>query len=151
MILGCTATWGHLIESMQGLTGGFPDGSDSRESAYNAGDLCSITGSGRSPRERNSYPLHCSCLENSMDRIWQATYSPWGHKELDTLSEFHFFTSRSHYFSLLLSSNSQNWSQRFFWLQGKFLYSYSFNKHFSVPFVPRTHNPDPIISLPTGI
>ena len=28
---------------------GFPDGSDSKDSAYNAGDMCSIPGSGRSP------------------------------------------------------------------------------------------------------
>ena len=49
---------------------GFPDGSDSKESACNAGDLGSIPipGSGRSPGEGNGNPLQCSCLENSMDR-----------------------------------------------------------------------------------
>ena len=37
------------------------------------GDLGSIPGSGRSPGQRNSYPLQYSCLENSMDRgTWQA-------------------------------------------------------------------------------
>ena len=42
--------------------------------ACNAGDPGSIPGSGRSPGERNGYPLQYSCLENSMDRgAWQAT------------------------------------------------------------------------------
>ena len=52
----------------------FPGGSDSKASAYNAGDPGSIPGSGRSPGEGNDYPLQYSCLENSMDRgAWQAT------------------------------------------------------------------------------
>ena len=47
-------------------------GSDSKESACNAGDSGSIPGSGRSPGEGN--PLQCSCLENLMDReAWWAT------------------------------------------------------------------------------
>ena len=51
----------------------FPGGSDSKESVCNAGDLGSISGSGRSPGEGNSYPLQYSCLENSMDRgAWRA-------------------------------------------------------------------------------
>ena len=49
------------------LERGFPGGSDSKESACNAGELGSILGSGRSPGEGNGYPLQCSCLENSMD------------------------------------------------------------------------------------
>ena len=33
-----------------------------------------VPGSGRSPGKGNSSPLHCSCLENPMDRgAWQAT------------------------------------------------------------------------------
>ena len=53
---------------------GFPDGSDSKGSAYNAGGLGSISGSVRSPGEGNSNPLQYSCLENSMDReAWWAT------------------------------------------------------------------------------
>ena len=53
---------------------GFPAGSDSRESACNAGDLGSIPGSERSPGEGNGNPLQYSCLENSMNRgIWHAT------------------------------------------------------------------------------
>ena len=53
---------------------GFPGGSDSKESACNAEDLGSISGSGRSPGEGNGSPLQYSCLENPIDRIaWQAT------------------------------------------------------------------------------
>ena len=53
----------------------FPGGSDGKESAYNAGDLGSIPGSGRSPREGNGNPLQNSCLENPMDRgAWQAVF-----------------------------------------------------------------------------
>ena len=47
---------------------GFPGGSDGKESACNAGDLGSIPGSRRSPRERNGNPLQHSCLENSTDK-----------------------------------------------------------------------------------
>ena len=46
----------------------FPGGLDGKESAYNAGDLDSIPGSGRSTREGNGSPLQYSCLENPMDR-----------------------------------------------------------------------------------
>ena len=43
-------------------------------STYNAGNLGSILGSGRSPVEGNGNPLQQSCLENSMDRgAWRAT------------------------------------------------------------------------------
>ena len=52
---------------------GFPGGSGSKESACNVGDQGSNPGSGRSPGERNGYPLQYSCLENYMDRgAWQA-------------------------------------------------------------------------------
>ena len=56
------------------LLGDFPGGSDGEESTCNAGDLGSISGSGRSPGKENRYPLQYSCLENSMDRgAWWAT------------------------------------------------------------------------------
>ena len=46
----------------------FPGGSDSKASAYSAGDLGSIPGEG------NGNPLQYSCLENPMDRgAWWAT------------------------------------------------------------------------------
>ena len=52
----------------------FPGGSDSKMSAYNAGDLGSIPGSGRSPGEGNGNPLQYSSLENPMDGgAWRAT------------------------------------------------------------------------------
>ena len=52
---------------------GFPGGSASKESACNAGDLGSITASGRSPGKENGNPLQYSCLENSMEReAWWA-------------------------------------------------------------------------------
>ena len=58
------------------ITMGFPSDSDNKESAYNAGDLGSIPGSGGSPGEGNGYPCQYSCLENSMDRgAWWATQS----------------------------------------------------------------------------
>ena len=43
-----------------------PGGSDSKESACNAGDLGLIPGSGRSPGEGKGNPLQSSCLENFM-------------------------------------------------------------------------------------
>ena len=52
----------------------FPDGSDGKVSAYNAGDPASIPGSGRSPGEGNGNPLQYSCLENPMHGgAWLAT------------------------------------------------------------------------------
>ena len=51
----------------------------------NAGDLGSIPGLGRSPREGNVNALQYSCLGNLMYRgTWRATYSQWNHKESDT-------------------------------------------------------------------
>ena len=50
--------------------------SNGKESACNAGDQSSISGSGsgRSPGERNGNPLQYSCLENPMDGgAWRAT------------------------------------------------------------------------------
>ena len=53
---------------------GYPDGSDNKESACNAGDVTSIPVSGGSPGEGTGYPLQYPCLENAMDReAWQAT------------------------------------------------------------------------------
>ena len=45
--------------------------SDGKASAYNAGDLGSVPGSGRYPGEGNGNPLQCSCLDNPMSgRAW---------------------------------------------------------------------------------
>ena len=63
----------------------FPGGSDSKESACNAGDLGSISGSGRSPGKGKGYPLQYTGLENSMD------YTVHGlAKSQARLSNFHF-------------------------------------------------------------
>ena len=52
----------------------FPGVSAAKESACNAEGMCSIPGSGRSPREGNGNPPQYSCLEKSMDKgAWWAT------------------------------------------------------------------------------
>ena len=67
--LPCLPSPGHLLGAR-----GFPGSSVDKESAFSAGDLGSIPGSGRSPGEGNGNPLQCSALENSMDRAaWRAT------------------------------------------------------------------------------
>ena len=43
---------------------GLPGGSDSKESAYSAGDLGSTPVLGRCPGGGHGNPLQCSCLEN---------------------------------------------------------------------------------------
>jgi len=60
---------------------GFPDGSDGKESTSNVGDAVLIPGSGRSPEERNGYPVQYSCLENCMDRgvCWAMESQVVGH------------------------------------------------------------------------
>ena len=69
----------------------FPGGSDSKLSAYNAGDPCSIPGLGRSPREGNGTPLQYSCLGNPMDGgAWRVTVRGVA-KSQTWLSHFTFF------------------------------------------------------------
>ena len=49
-------------------------GSAVKNMPANAGDVCSIPGSGRPPGEENGNLLQYSCLENPKDRgAWQAT------------------------------------------------------------------------------
>ena len=61
--------------------GGFPGGSDGKEST------CQCKRPRFDPRKipwrREGYPLQYSCLENFMERS-MAGYSPWGRKESDT-------------------------------------------------------------------
>ena len=64
---------------------GFPGGSEGKASAYNAGDLGSTPGLGRSYGEGNSYPLQYSGLENSMDCIVHGVTKSW-----TPLGNFHF-------------------------------------------------------------
>ena len=65
-------------------TGGFPGGSDGKESSCNAGDLDSVPRLGRSPGGGHGNQLQYSCLENPHGQRSLSGYSPWGHKELDT-------------------------------------------------------------------
>ena len=52
----------------------FPGGLDGKVSAFNAGDLGLIPGSGRSSGERNDNPPKCYTLENPLDGgDWLAT------------------------------------------------------------------------------
>ena len=55
-----------FIDSMSSM--GFPDSSDSKESACNAEDLGLISELGRSPGGGHGDLLQYSCLENPMDR-----------------------------------------------------------------------------------
>ena len=61
----------------------FPGGSDSQESACNAGDLGLIPGLGRFLGGGHSNPLQYSCPENPHGQRSLAVYSPWGCKESD--------------------------------------------------------------------
>ena len=74
----------------------FPGGSESKASlAYNAGDLGSFPGLGRSPGEGNGNPLQYSCLENPTDGgAWQATGNVVA-KNWTRLRDFTFFLHKS--------------------------------------------------------
>ena len=88
---------------------GFPCGSAGKESACNVGDLGSIPGLGRSPGERNGYPLQYSGLKNSTDCIVHEIT-----ENQARLSDSHFTVNEEIYnFSSLISSNSVKF---IFWL-----------------------------------
>ena len=60
----------------------FPGDIDGKEFSCNAGELGSISGSGRSPVEGNGNPLQYTGLGNPIDRgAWGATVM--GHKDSD--------------------------------------------------------------------
>ena len=64
-----------------------------KESAFHAGDLNLIPGSGRSSGEENSNPLQYSCLENPMDRgAWWATVHGFAKIRIQ-LSNFTFYST----------------------------------------------------------
>ena len=65
---------------------GSPGGSVVKNMPANTGDIRdvgSIPGSGRSCGGGHGNPLQYSCLENPMDRMSLAGYSPSGHRESD--------------------------------------------------------------------
>ena len=72
-----------MTEELHPLLETFPDVSEDKESACNAGDPDLIPELGRSPGEGNGYPLQYSFLENSMDRgaLWPTVH---GIAESDT-------------------------------------------------------------------
>ena len=57
---------GKIMSLLFNMLSRFPVGSAGEASAYNAGDLGSIPGLGRSPGEGNGNPLQYFCLENPM-------------------------------------------------------------------------------------
>ena len=67
---------------------GFPGISVGKELALNVGDLGSIPGFdpwvGKTPAGGHGNPLQYSCLEKSHGQRSLVSYSPEGHKELDT-------------------------------------------------------------------
>ena len=76
-----------LISEMGMSTGipreGLPQRLNGEEPAYNAGDVGSVLGSGRSAGEGSGNPLQYSCPENPMEKgTWQATFHGLS-KELD--------------------------------------------------------------------
>ena len=69
-----------------GVLCNLPGGSAAKNSPANAGDMGSISGLGRSPREGNVNPLQYSCLGNLVDRgAWWATVH--GVTESDTTEQ----------------------------------------------------------------
>ena len=85
----------------------FPGGgSDSKESACNAGDLGLILGWGTYPGEGNGNPFQYSCLENPTDRGAWGELSPWGCKESDAIEHltFFLFSGNGSFLLLLLTS-----------------------------------------------
>ena len=72
----------------------FPGGSDGKVSAYNVGDLGSIPGSGRSPREGNGNPLQYSCLGKTHGQRSLVGYSPRGRKESDRTEPLDFLFNK---------------------------------------------------------
>ena len=113
-VLGAAACWHksfrkRIITPTIAWPQNFPRGSDSKVATYNAGDLGSIPGSGRSPGEGNGNPLQYSCLG------WRSLvgYSPWGPKEWDTIEQLHFHfqtTGREH-----SPTHQQNIGLKIYW------------------------------------
>ena len=71
-------------------------GSDGKASTCNAGDMDSITGSGRTPGEGSGYPLQYCCLENPMNRKarWAGVHGVA--ESWRRLSNQHFLLSRKY-------------------------------------------------------
>ena len=75
-------------------TGGFPGGSDGKESACNTGDLGSIPGKGRFPWRKAWQPTPVFLTGEAHGQRSLSGYSPWGCKASDTTegpTHSHFF------------------------------------------------------------
>ena len=72
-----THTHTHTYTHTHTHTWGFPDGSDSKESACNARDLGSIPGLGRCPGGGHGNPLQYSGVENPHGQRSLVGYSSW--------------------------------------------------------------------------
>ena len=70
----------------------FPGGSDGKASAYSAGDLGLIPGSGRSSGVGKWQPTPVLLPGKFHGRRSVVGYSPWGRKESDTTELLHFHT-----------------------------------------------------------
>ena len=68
----------------------FPGGSGSKESACNAGDPGSISGSGRSPGDGHGYPLQYSCLESMNRGARWAAVQGMAKSRIHGVKHFHF-------------------------------------------------------------
>ena len=71
---------------------GFPGGSDSKESACNAGYLGSIPGFERSPGGGHGNPFQYSGLKNLHGEQSLEGYSPWDRQEPDTTEQLSTYT-----------------------------------------------------------
>ena len=70
---------------------GFPDGSGVRNPPANAGDVGSISGSGRLPGEGNDNPHQYLCLGNPWTEETGQLHSPHGHRRVrhDLVTKHH--------------------------------------------------------------
>ena len=87
------ATWGALSGGTKLLPLHFlyfPGGSGGKASVYNAGDLGSISGSGRFPWRRKWQSTPILSPGRSHGQRSLVGYSSWGHKESDTTEQLHF-------------------------------------------------------------
>ena len=77
--------------------GGFPGGSDSKESACNAGDLGLILGSGRFLWRRKWQPTPVFLPGESHGQRSLVGYSPWGLQSRTRLSDTHTHVQHDYY------------------------------------------------------
>ena len=118
-----------------------PGGSDSKESACNAGDLGSIPGLGRTPGEGHGNSLQYSCLENPVDggkpgglpsMGLQRVRHDWAtkHSTAQVLSSSLVYREDITYTALLFAFFSQQWTMNNgFSCQKIKIMHYHFNRH----------------------